>query len=201
MGAPGLKRGHVSWSPGTPITDWPTCSLSSIELFVAPPLVKLQRLQFWAQPGGVYIIANLPGVLGYKQPVAVPSKSSMMKSVAKCFQQFKAKNVLLGKDGDCFIGEQFVNRACLRSRKATGNSHANNRADTIDVLLNPDHPLFVMINSTSDPIRGSWTRLKNTIRDICGLMHGHQDVTLLDNLRGVNGVERVFRYTRCFAYA
>ncbi|KAI7956941.1 hypothetical protein MJO28_004036 [Puccinia striiformis f. sp. tritici] len=134
-----------------------------------------------------YIIANLPGVLGYKQPVAVPSKSSMMKSAAKCFQQCKAENVLLGEDGNCFIGKQFVNRACLGSRKATGNARANNRGDAIDVLPNPDHPLFVMINSTSDPIRGSWTRLKNTIRDICGLMHGHRAVTLLDNLRGVNG--------------
>ncbi|KNE93594.1 hypothetical protein PSTG_13043 [Puccinia striiformis f. sp. tritici PST-78] len=134
-----------------------------------------------------YIIANLPGVLGYKQPVAVPSESSMMKSAAKCFQRCKAENVLLGEDGDCFIGEQFVNRACLGSRKATGNARANNRGDAIDVLPNPDHPLFVMINSTSDPIRGSWTRLKNTIRDICGLMHGHRAVTLLDNLRGVNG--------------
>ncbi|KAI7966376.1 hypothetical protein MJO29_002124, partial [Puccinia striiformis f. sp. tritici] len=134
-----------------------------------------------------YIIANLRGVLGYKQPVAVPSGSSMMKSAAKCFQQCKAENVLLGEDGDCFIGEQFVNRACLGSRKATGNARANNRGDAIDVLPNPDHPLFVMINSTSDPIRGSWTRLKNTICDICGLMHGHRAVTLLDNLRGVNG--------------
>ncbi|POV96061.1 hypothetical protein PSTT_15859 [Puccinia striiformis] len=170
--------------------------LPSAELFVAPPSVELQRLQFWAQPGGasqcsqgdpMYIIANLPGVLGYKQPVAVPSGSSMMKSAAKCFQQCKAENVLLGEDGDCFIGEQFVNRACLGSRKATGNARANNRGDAIDVLPNPDHPLFVMINSTSDPIRGSWTRLKNTICDICGLMHGHRAVTLLDNLRGVNG--------------
>ncbi|KAI9617001.1 hypothetical protein H4Q26_010638 [Puccinia striiformis f. sp. tritici PST-130] len=111
----------------------------------------------------------------------------MMKSAAKCFQQCKAENVLLGEDGNCFIGKQFVNRACLGSRKATGNARANNRGDAIDVLPNPDHPLFVMINSTSDPIRGSWTRLKNTIRDICGLMHGHRAVTLLDNLRGVNG--------------
>ncbi|KAI9618344.1 hypothetical protein KEM48_006797 [Puccinia striiformis f. sp. tritici PST-130] len=160
--------------------------LPSAGLFVAPPSVELQRLQFWAQPGR-YIIANLRGVLGYKQPVAVPSGSSMMKSAAKCFQQCKAENVLLGEDGDCFIGEQFVNRACLGSRKATGNARANNRGDAIDVLPNPDHPLFVMINSTSDPIRGSWTRLKNTICDICGLMHGHRAVTLLDNLRGVNG--------------
>ncbi|KAI9610144.1 hypothetical protein H4Q26_007143 [Puccinia striiformis f. sp. tritici PST-130] len=160
--------------------------LPSAELFVAPPLVELQRLQFWAQPGG-YIIANLPGVLGYKQPVAVPSGSSMMQSAAKCFQQCKAENVLLGEGGNCFIGEQFVNRACLVSRKAAGNARANNRGNAMDVLPNPDHPLFVMINSTSNPIRGSWTRLKNTICDICGLMHGHRAVTLLDNLRGVNG--------------
>ncbi|KAI7963849.1 hypothetical protein MJO29_004276 [Puccinia striiformis f. sp. tritici] len=138
--------------------------LPSAELFVAPPLVELQRLQFWAQPGG-------------GEPVQ-PGRPDVWIIL---------ENVLLGEDGDCFIGEQFVNRACLGSRKATGNARANNRGDAIDVLPNPDHPLFVMINSTSDPIRGSWTQLKNTIRDICGLMHGHRAVTLLDNLRGVNG--------------
>ncbi|POV95469.1 hypothetical protein PSTT_16232 [Puccinia striiformis] len=196
------------------------------QLFVAPPSVELQRLQFWAQPGGAqasaaratqcldntrYIIANLPGVLGYKQPVAVPSESSMMKSAAKCFQRCKAGeyqpldgvydrrkpviliNICFTRKCTAWRGWRLLHwgavceSSMLGSRKATGNARANNRGDAIDVLPNPDHPLFVMINSTSDPIRGSWTRLKNTIRDICGLMHGHRAVTLLDNLRGVNG--------------
>ncbi|POW16496.1 hypothetical protein PSTT_01363 [Puccinia striiformis] len=108
--------------------------LPSAELFVAPPSVELQRLQFWAQPGGGEPVQpGRPDVW-----IILGTSSQICPEYLRC----KAENVLLGEDGDCFIGEQFVNRACLGSRKATGNARANNRGDAIDVLPNPDHPLL-----------------------------------------------------------
>ncbi|KAA1133802.1 hypothetical protein PGTUg99_020429 [Puccinia graminis f. sp. tritici] len=51
----------------------------------------------------------------------------------------------------------------------------------------PEHPLFPIINSTADPVRGAAKRLKDTVHDIIMLLAGERANMVMDNLKDVDG--------------
>ncbi|KAA1128413.1 hypothetical protein PGTUg99_022780 [Puccinia graminis f. sp. tritici] len=102
-------------------------------------------------------------------------------------QKTLADNVLLGHDRDCFIGADFVNRACLGPRKKPGKTTSMSLRSEAKLSPEPEHPLFPIINSTADPVRGAGKRLKDTVHDIIMLLAGQRANMVMDNLKDVDG--------------
>ncbi|KAA1109735.1 hypothetical protein PGTUg99_033347 [Puccinia graminis f. sp. tritici] len=195
-GTPGTAAKHPT--PGTLGTD-PTSRQvplrePSPDLFVRLPVGDLKCLEYWEQhkesrvdpvktarfiEKTQCIIGLLPGLLGYKSPARPAIESPMLKNVNLVMDRCKRDNVLLGHDRDCFIGVEFVNRACLGPRKKPGQSSS--------MSLRSEHPLFPIINSTADPVRGAWKRLNDTIHDIIMLLACQRANMVMDDLKDVDG--------------
>ncbi|KAA1089992.1 hypothetical protein PGTUg99_032877 [Puccinia graminis f. sp. tritici] len=180
-GTPGTAAKHPT--PGTLGTD-PTSRQvplrePSPDLFVRLPVGDLKCLEYWEQhkesrvdpvktarfiEKTQCIIGLLPGLLGYKSPATPAIESPMLKNV----------NLVMDR--------------CKRGpRKKPGQSSSMSLRSAANVSPEPEHPLFPIINSTADPVRGAWKRLTDTIHDIIMLLAAQRANIVMDDLKDVDG--------------